>query len=257
MKGLYMKTLIMLCVGLFFAATNVKINGTFQALCSKAAQEAGQCVCSHLRETGGMVGKPSWVVLNEYKVALLSNPNPTVRGYITKLVNDLGIDVKTYSLYGEPLLISFLRDHELTEFFLQKGACPDAKCGIYSRTSLHWAVRHPSIAPSTLSLLLQRNATVNARDRDNNTPLHLLVDSCALYESKPDTLLEKAELLIEKGALLTTHNKEGQTPLQTAQDTVKKTSLWSGYGKGAEPTAKIIACYLKCAQSQGLKELLP
>jgi ankyrin repeat protein len=249
-----MKTLIMLSVGVMFAAANVKIDGTtYQALCREATQIAFQAVRSRPNLVPHVLSRADLAILDGFKSAMIINPTSRARNFITELVRS-GVDVNTYDVHGEPLLISFLRDYDLTKFLLERKADPDARDANHKKSSLHWAM-NDVIKPSTLKLLLDHKATVDARDPHNNTPLHLLALRCRLYAQYPEVLLEKADLMIEKGAKLDLENEFGQTPLQIAEAKVEQTRT-NDFMLG-DLAAKILFYRLSHAQSQGLKELLP
>lgn len=71
---------------------------------------------------------------------------------------------------------------------------------------MHWAARQPSTA-STIELLLEKGAKVNAKNSDLQTPLHL-----AAWENN----LPEAMALIKGGADLVAFDAAQRTPLHLA-----------------------------------------
>jgi ankyrin repeat protein len=61
-----------------------------------------------------------------------------------------------------------------------------------------------------LTLLIDQKAEVNAKDNQNNTPLHNLGHPYSFFKQN---CLRAAEKLIKAGADLTAVNNEGQTPM--------------------------------------------
>jgi ankyrin repeat protein len=76
------------------------------------------------------------------------------------------------------------------------------------RTALHSSA-YGGIFESVTYLIVKK-AEVNARDKQNNTPLHILGKQ---YDFELDSCLSIAEELIYAGADLTAVNNEGKTPM--------------------------------------------
>ncbi len=74
----------------------------------------------------------------------------------------------------------------------------------YGYGPLHFAVLHQSLA--MIQLLLKNNARVNLRDNFGNTPLHMVA-----FISSDVTSKLIIELLVKRGADLSTKNKNGET----------------------------------------------
>ena len=81
------------------------------------------------------------------------------------------------------------------------------------RAALHIASRHRH--PTMVALLLEFGARVDAKDNDNNTPLHL---ATWLLDYRQDTagIYETVQLLLEHGATVHVRDENGQTPLHLA-----------------------------------------
>jgi ankyrin repeat protein len=67
-----------------------------------------------------------------------------------------------------------------------------------------------------LTFLIDQKAKVNAKDNQNNTPLHILgqQDGYILFDEFDQIFLRAAEKLIKAGADLTTVNNEGKTSMK-------------------------------------------
>jgi len=92
-------------------------------------------------------------------------------------------------------------------FLLDAGADINALSGDMDWTPLHCAVHYSY--PAVIRVLLERGATVDARDRDGRTPLWI-----AASDATPTAV----ELLLAKGADATAHDKHGVTVLRAAKD---------------------------------------
>ncbi|KAL4805762.1 ankyrin repeat-containing domain protein [Aspergillus unguis] len=94
---------------------------------------------------------------------------------------------------------------QAVEFAIDAG-CDVNTTGHMDRTALHWAV---SSELPVIDKLLEHGANVNARDKDGNTPLHLLYPS----ETTKDTM----ETLTRHGARWdAVRDSDGKTPLHTS-----------------------------------------
>jgi len=81
-------------------------------------------------------------------------------------------------------------------------------------TALHWASR--TGMTSTVELLLQHGAKVNAKDLSGETPLHK-----AAWRNQTETVEE----LIKHGASIEETNKEGKKPIDLATDYKTRVAL--------------------------------
>jgi len=97
--------------------------------------------------------------------------------------------------------------------FVKSGQDINKKTDINHETALHIAAKHNYA--SSIKYLIEANADVNARDRKNNTPLHL-----ALLRHAP--CIQTIKYLVDHGAMINSVNNEGSTPLHLA---VNKNSI--------------------------------
>ena len=81
------------------------------------------------------------------------------------------------------------------------------------QTALHIASQHHH--PAMVALLLKFGASVDSKDNDNNTPLHL---ATWLLSYRQDTtgIYETVQLLLEHGATVHVREENGRTPLHLA-----------------------------------------
>ncbi|KAB7616093.1 hypothetical protein F9L33_04845 [Amylibacter sp. SFDW26] len=115
--------------------------------------------------------------------------------------------------YGTPALslaISYTKNLELIQLFLDKGANPN-RGDVFDRTALHWAMFSNS-APAIVDVLIDAGADVNAKDEDGITPL------AQLMQNEPEvgvnvTLIER---LVDAGANINFRNDNGETLLHIA-----------------------------------------
>jgi ankyrin repeat protein len=98
----------------------------------------------------------------------------------------------------------------VAKLLIEKGASVDAR-DFYSQTPLHYAVQCSSC--DVVELLLKKGADVNAKDHGLSTPLHEAVRSAQI---------EMAKLLISKGADLNAKDCGGRSPLSYAEGEIFK-----------------------------------
>lgn len=126
-----------------------------------------------------------------------------------------GADVNAVTNYGwTPLCMAAMRNAEITEFLLSKGANPnpheltredDCPCAAFE-TPLHFAIRSDSL--NIVKTLVNNGALVNVTDEDGVTPLHRAINNCNS---------EIVAYLLEKGAYVGLKDgKYGRTELHTA-----------------------------------------
>jgi cytohesin len=94
---------------------------------------------------------------------------------------------------------------ELVELLLNHGADITKTGGYRKQTALHKAVWHYNT--EIARLLLAKGADVNAKDKEDRTPLHLV---------PTDEGIEIAELLIANRADVNAEDEDKETPLYTA-----------------------------------------
>ncbi len=99
---------------------------------------------------------------------------------------------------------------EVVRQLLEQGA--DVNCCNYKKqTALHCAAKAGFV--DIVELLLNRNASIDAQDRDGNTPLMVAVQSTI---KKQENLRGVACLLLNAGANASQENHKGQTPRSVA-----------------------------------------
>jgi len=104
---------------------------------------------------------------------------------------------------------------ETAQLLLEHGASVHAR-NKYGQMPLHTALNHG--LSDIVALLLKFGADVDAQDNDSMTPLHLVLQSlphvCGVGDDSQIT--KTAQLLLEHGASVHVRNKYGQMPLHTA-----------------------------------------
>lgn len=108
-------------------------------------------------------------------------------------------------------------DHSLTDL-IKSGVSVQAR-DVNGSTPLHIAAANAWLS-DPLSVLIQAGAEVNASDKMGSTPLHY----AATFASA-----DSVEVLISAGAEIDARDRNGSTPLHDAA-----ASLWGGYIEGAE-----------------------
>jgi ankyrin repeat protein len=119
-----------------------------------------------------------------------------------------GADVNLKDKNGRtPLLLAAeSADVEIVKLLLDKGAKVDAKDDDSGLTALHYAARLGN--KNAAELLIARSADINAKDKQDHTPLYFAVNQD----------YKVAEMLINKGADSSIRTESGQTLLQLAQE---------------------------------------
>ena len=104
---------------------------------------------------------------------------------------------------------------ETAQLLLEHGASVHAR-NKYGQMPLHTALNHG--LSDIVALLLKFGADVDAQDNDTMTPLHLVLQSQPhVFGVGDDSRITKtAQLLLEHGASVHVRNKYGQMPLHTA-----------------------------------------
>jgi ankyrin repeat protein len=95
---------------------------------------------------------------------------------------------------------------------LEQGADINAKSGVFEWTPLHIAIALGK--PYIMKLLIEKGADLEARDRDQRTPLQIAALSGFIENAKIYTNI--AKLLIEKGADVNARDTSQSTPLHFA-----------------------------------------
>jgi hypothetical protein len=228
------KTLIMLCIGIVSATANMKAMQTSRELI---------CTCSFSRIITG--------ALNKQLATCMVYPS-IHRKRIAELLCK-GADPNVLDGCGLPLVAQLLNDYELSKFFLEHDTDPNKKSTMEKQTILHLIMKREAVNAACLSLLCEHKADVNALDVDHNTPLHILAENCWRYSQKIDLMLQKAEWLCQHSAWLTKKNKAANVPYEITEQ-----KIYEGERRkvGIAP-AKILASFLRGAQSRGLKDVLP
>jgi ankyrin repeat protein len=92
----------------------------------------------------------------------------------------------------------------------------------YGMTPLHQSMT--TLNESTVKLLLDRGATVNATNHYGSTPLHLAAGATAIPVPQQKRVLE---LLILRGASLSARDRRGRTPLGAVHTNARnEIALW-------------------------------
>jgi ankyrin repeat protein len=94
--------------------------------------------------------------------------------------------------------------------------------------AIHQAIRNDQVS-KVRELILKNPKLVNAKDRNNNTPLHFAAQTGNM---------EIVRLLLSKGAEVNERNNEGITPLHLAVQKCNQEACRSLIGKGADLEAK-------------------
>jgi ankyrin repeat protein len=97
-------------------------------------------------------------------------------------------------------------------------------------TPLHWAVRSFQNAPAIVAQLLTHGANVNAQDRNGATPIHLVVANRGAAEI--------IDLLVDEGADVNAKARRGETPLHWAASQGMLHSAKALLVHGADTSAK-------------------
>jgi ankyrin repeat protein len=117
-------------------------------------------------------------------------------------------------LNNELLRLRVMKNIDIQEIkeLVKQGADVDVRSNYYQRTFLHDACyerRNTELVKNLIDIC----ADVNARDKDNNTPLHLAIRT---------TKVEIIKLLIDKGADVNARNNDGYTPLILAMINISR-----------------------------------
>lgn len=119
-----------------------------------------------------------------------------------------------------PLLSAVSSEHtEVVKMLLETGRVDVKKKNETGRQAIHYAASKGNL--EILSLLLQSGASVNARDKYGETPLHRAIQA-RNAENLVALLLEKVQrgqnllLTTTKGAQVNAQNNQGDTPLHVA-----------------------------------------
>jgi len=124
----------------------------------------------------------------------LTLDNNEVRQAIYEKVNKTNVMLEAIK-NDKPVMLKYL---------LEQGADVNATNG---HTPLHIAVEYENL--DMVQLLLNKNANINATNKDGDTPLHIAVEN---------ENLDMIPLLLEKGANVNAENKDGYTPLHIADE---------------------------------------
>ncbi|MDG7052918.1 MAG: ankyrin repeat domain-containing protein, partial [Wolbachia endosymbiont of Alcedoecus sp.] len=153
---------------------------------------------------------------------------------IVKFLLDKNANIKAKDVYGNtPLHVAAQYDSklEIVKFLLDKNASGINDVNNNSSTPLHLAIQGNK--PSTVKLLLNKGANINAKDKDGKTPLGLAVqegytDIVQIIEQVQSDLdkelltavqngdLNKVKSLISRSANVNTRDKYSWTPLHWA-----------------------------------------
>ncbi|KAJ5071635.1 ankyrin repeat [Anaeramoeba ignava] len=143
---------------------------------------------------------------------------------------------------------------EIMKYLLSKGADINSKC-FGNQTPLHYAYetvlhlicqyhfqneqeKEKEKSFEIFKYLIEKEADINAKNKENETPLHLICE----YQQKKENLFEVIKYLIEKEADINAKNKENETPLHLICEFQNKENALEVIkyliGKGADVNAK-------------------
>ena len=159
--------------------------------------------------------------------AAMLNGDPAVLGALTAAA-----DVRAEQIHGATALhlaAAYNENPEITAALLEAGADPRSTMDRRNRTPLHraaWSNGNPAV----LSVLLAAGADLQARDRDELTPLHV-----AGHNDNPAVL----SVLIAAGADLDARAENDYTPLHTAARYARNPAVLSVLlDAGADPNVQ-------------------
>ncbi|XP_031785037.1 ankyrin-1 isoform X2 [Nasonia vitripennis] len=107
---------------------------------------------------------------------------------------------------GDKKIVELADRLEILKLLWENGAQINAKAGQRKETALHIAVKFQQV--EVVSFLLQSGANANARDKDERSPLHLVVFSTTVSSSEA-----LVQLLVQRGANLHAQDLRWRTPL--------------------------------------------
>ncbi|OXU31849.1 hypothetical protein TSAR_016758 [Trichomalopsis sarcophagae] len=107
---------------------------------------------------------------------------------------------------GDKKIVELADRLEILKLLWENGARINAKAGQRKETALHIAVKFQQV--EVVSFLLQSGANANARDKDERSPLHLVVFSTTVSNSEA-----LVQLLVQRGANLHAQDSRWRTPL--------------------------------------------
>lgn len=130
-------------------------------------------------------------------------------------------------------------DEETALDLVNKGAdlyIEDKRTG---KSWLHWAVYRQQV--KLVHLLVEKGADVMAKDRMQDTPLHLMSLSSVAYQKETKNIVDIMSFLISRGANVNVKNSVDETPLHRASRAgyLRVASLF--LEKGADVNAKNIS----------------
>ena len=191
------------------AVDNIGNNALHKAITSgewKPSQSTTEILLKHTAEDGfdnrdiiaNAVDKKGWTAL--HSAAVYGDAS------LVQLLLKFGFAINAIGNRGQtPLHLA--EDVSMVKLLVEKGTDTTVtdKMG---NTVLHVAAYYPGYSDLIVEVLLdQRSADVHSRNARGKTPLHLTAETLQY---------EKAEMLLRKGALVSTMDNEGFTPLHVA-----------------------------------------